>query len=145
MLQATTQVWWGMPPYASRKSDLQMGVTASAPAKVILFGEHFVVYGEPAIVLAIDQRAIAKAEIRSDKQLHIRSVNLGLSGIFKDGNFQGEEGSRREAELKFKPLKLVVDKILETQEEHLGLDIEVKSSVPVAAGLGSSAALWQQL
>ena len=56
-----------------------MGVIASAPAKVILFGEHFVVYGEPAIVMAIDKRAYAKAELRQDKRLYMRSVNLNLA------------------------------------------------------------------
>jgi hydroxymethylglutaryl-CoA reductase len=34
-----------------------LAAIASAPAKTILFGEHFVVYGEPAIVLATDRRA----------------------------------------------------------------------------------------
>ncbi len=31
-------------------------VTCSAPGKVILFGEHAVVYGEPAVAIAIDKR-----------------------------------------------------------------------------------------
>ena len=31
-------------------------VVASAPGKCILFGEHAVVYGEPAVAVAIEQR-----------------------------------------------------------------------------------------
>ena len=31
-------------------------VVASAPGKCILFGEHAVVYGQPAVAIAIDQR-----------------------------------------------------------------------------------------
>ena len=31
-------------------------VTASAPGKTILFGEHAVVYGKPAIAAAVDKR-----------------------------------------------------------------------------------------
>ena len=36
---------------------------ASAPAKVILFGEHFVVYGGPAILAAINKRITVDAHI----------------------------------------------------------------------------------
>ncbi|HSA77211.1 MAG TPA: galactokinase family protein, partial [Nitrosarchaeum sp.] len=35
---------------------------ASAPGKVILFGEHFVVYGIKAILCAIDKRVTVTAE-----------------------------------------------------------------------------------
>jgi len=118
-----------------------MGVIASAPAKVILFGEHFVVYGEPAIVLAIDKRAYAKAELRNDKQLYLRSVNLDLAGYFENGTFKIERGDARESRFKFEPLKLAVEKVLEIHGKKVGLDIEVNSTVPVAAGLGSSAAV----
>jgi len=118
-----------------------MGVVASAPAKVILFGEHFVVYGEPAIVIAIDKRAYAKTEIRNDKRLYLRSVNLNLAGYFESGVFKIEQGNVKEAKLKFEPLKQAVEKILEKYGENVGLDIEINSTVPVAAGLGSSAAV----
>lgn len=118
-----------------------MGVVASAPAKIILFGEHFVVYGEPAIVLAIDKRAYAKAEIREDNKLFLRSQNLNLAGFFDNGNFKVEEGNPKEARIKLEPLKCAVEKVLEMAGEKVGLNIEVNSTVPVAAGLGSSAAV----
>jgi mevalonate kinase len=118
-----------------------MGVIASAPAKVILLGEHFVVYGEPAIVLAIDRRAYAKVERRSDKRLYLHSVNLNLSGYFDNSNFKVEHGDFREAIMKFEPIKLAAEKVLEKYGEKIGLNIEINSTVPVAAGLGSSAAV----
>jgi mevalonate kinase len=118
-----------------------MGVIASAPAKIILFGEHFVVYGEPAIVLAIDKRAYAKAELREDKKLFLRSLNLNIAGFFENGNFRVETGNQKEARMKLEPLKCAVEKVLESSGEKVGLNIEVNSTVPVAAGLGSSAAV----
>jgi mevalonate kinase len=118
-----------------------MGVVASAPAKVILFGEHFVVYGEPAIVIAIDKRAYAKTESRDDKSLYLRSVNLNLAGYYENGNFRVEKGNFKEAKLKFEPVRLAVEKVLEKSGEKVGLDIEINSTVSVAAGLGSSAAV----
>jgi mevalonate kinase len=118
-----------------------MGVTASAPAKIILFGEHFVVYGEPAIVLAIDKRAYATVDHSDDKCLHVRSTNLNLKGYFKDGVFKAEQGDIREAKLKFEPVRVAVEKVLAAHKEQIGLDIEINSTVPVGAGLGSSAAV----
>lgn len=118
-----------------------MQVIASAPAKVILFGEHFVVYGEPAIVLAIDKRAYAKVEKRNDKRLYLRSINLDLAGYFENGTFIIEKGNPKEARLKFEPLKLAVEKIFDKTGEKTGLNIEINSTVPVAAGLGSSASV----
>ncbi len=118
-----------------------MGVVASAPAKVILLGEHFVVYGEPAIVLAIDKRAYAKVENRDDKRLYFRSVNLNLAGYFENKTFKAEQCDSKEAKSKFEPVKVAVEKVLEKHGENVGLSIEINSTVPVAAGLGSSAAV----
>jgi mevalonate kinase len=118
-----------------------MGVVASAPAKIILLGEHFVVYGEPAIVMAIDKRAYAKVESRNDKRLHVHSVNLNLAGYFENKIFKTEQGNPKEAKSKFEPVRLVAEKVLEKHGENVGLNIEITSTVPVAAGLGSSAAV----
>jgi len=118
-----------------------MEVVASAPAKVILFGEHFVVYGEPAIVIAIDKRAYARAENRDDKRIYIHSSNLNLTACLEGENFKVEKGDPKEARVKFEPVKLAVQKVLEKHGENVGLNIEINSTVPVAAGLGSSAAV----
>lgn len=71
-----------------------MKARASAPAKVILLGEHSVVYGKPAIVIAIDKRAHATAELRSDKAIYIKSNDSRISGYFFNEKYEAEEGVR---------------------------------------------------
>jgi mevalonate kinase len=118
-----------------------MGVIASAPAKIILFGEHFVVYGEPAIVLAIDRRAFAKVEYRDDGILHFRSKNLDLAGYFEGNFFRIEQGDPKEGRIKFEPVKQAIESVMEKHGKKVGLNVEINSTVPVGAGLGSSAAV----
>ena len=69
-----------------------MHVEASAPGKMILFGEHSVVYGKPAVVLAIDRRAKVYAEKRTDKKIFIDADNLGFSGYFEDDIYHAVRG-----------------------------------------------------
>jgi len=115
-------------------------VTASAPAKVILFGEHFVVYGEPAVVLAIDKRAYATAQLRKDQRIYINSTDLRVSGTFKGERFQAEKGGSK-ARLKLEPIKNAVQQVLERAERKTGVNVKINSDIPVSAGLGSSAAV----
>jgi len=115
-------------------------VVASAPAKIILLGEHFVVYGEPAIVMAIDKRAYASADMRKDKRIYINSVNLGMSGLVEGENFYEECGGQKARGI-LEPLKIAIQKVLERSQMSAGVSVKVHSDIPVAAGLGSSAAV----
>ncbi len=117
-----------------------MKATASAPAKVILLGEHFVVYGKPAIVVAIDKRAYVTAELRTDQSVYVKSNDLKISGHFNDGRFEAEEGGP-EAEAKLRPVETVVQSLIDLSEREVGISLEITSAIPVEAGLGSSAAV----
>src|ERR671930_305075 len=53
--------------------------SASAPAKIILFGEHFVNYNNPAILMAINNRTKVTVHLNKTGNIHIRS-NMLLAG-----------------------------------------------------------------
>ena len=42
---------------------------ASAPAKIILFGEHFVVYDNPAILASINRRVNVRVNLNKTQRL----------------------------------------------------------------------------
>lgn len=115
-------------------------VTASAPAKVILFGEHFVVYGQPAVVLAIDKRARARVQLRKDDRININSTDLRIAGIFKGERFQATKGGSK-ARQKLEPIRSAVKQVLRKAETKAGVNVTIESNIPIAAGLGSSAAV----
>jgi len=119
---------------------LKRQVKASAPAKVILLGEHFVVHGEPAIVLAIDRRATVTVETRSDSKIFISSEDMDISGFFINDQFfpQRRDG---EAKKKLEPIYAVAREVIKKCGLEAGVNIKIKSSIPIAAGLGSSAAV----
>ncbi|MDP2899426.1 MAG: mevalonate kinase [Candidatus Bathyarchaeota archaeon] len=117
-----------------------MSAEATAPGKMILFGEHSVVYRGPAILLAVDRRASVVASKRDDKRVYIDSEDLGFSGYFDNGEYTAVTGKvwrgRNMAALEVATRKVMA---------HLGVDggvnLKVRSMIPIAVGLGSSAAV----
>ena len=102
---------------------------ASAPGKVILTGEHFVVYGEPSLVMAVNRRARAEAVVEGEG-VSIEAPDLGVSWR------EGEEVPRQIA-----PLKRLIDLVVEEASRPRGLKVRVHSELPISAGMGSSAAV----
>jgi mevalonate kinase len=109
---------------------------ASAPAKVILFGEHFVVYGNPAILASINRRIAASASIAEEGKVTIRS-DIGVAGEYTDKGFRAIEGGI-EAKTTLDPLYSAIRHVL--AKRKTGIEIDISSNVPPGIGLGSSAA-----
>ncbi|MCV0372257.1 MAG: mevalonate kinase [Nitrosarchaeum sp.] len=109
-----------------------MKTKASAPGKVILFGEHFVVYGVKAILCAIDKRITVTAEDIPERKISIKS-NIGELEY---------PTSRPTSEIKspLKPFYYLANKMLEKHKQHQGIKIVVESEIPTGVGLGSSSA-----
>ena len=105
---------------------------ASAPGKVILFGEHFVVYDVKAILCAINKRITVSAEKIDENIISIKS-NIG--------NLELEAGkSIYEINSPLKPFYYLANKMIQTHNQTIGVEISVESEIPLGVGLGSSSA-----
>ena len=108
---------------------------ASAPGKIILFGEHFVVYGIKAILCSIDKRITATSQFLDENVIRIRS-SLGDSMMELDSLDNLEN-----VQQKFmKPFFYIVQKALEENSTKHGIEIVLESEIPAGVGLGSSSA-----
>jgi mevalonate kinase len=105
---------------------------AYAPGKVILFGEHAVVYGQPAIAVPVTQ-------VKAEAAVETGSEGKGVTIIAED--------LEQEYSLEQAPPDDALRAIVVSTLEHIGvgtkrdLTITVSSTIPIARGLGSGAAV----
>jgi len=109
-------------------------ISASAPGKVILFGEHAVVYGQPAIAVPVNQvRARAIISARPDRPsgwVSLQAPDIGLEASLEELPADN-------------PLSLAISGVFKaTNISRIpAMAIRITSTIPIAAGLGSGAAV----
>ncbi len=102
-------------------------IRASAPGKIIILGEHFVVHDSLAISAAINKRASVLVWPSADEK-SIVSYKGTRSYLTKDDH-------------KFVAVKSVARKAMKDFEANERVHIEIESELPPGSGLGSSAAV----
>ena len=111
--------------------DLSHMTTASAPGKIILFGEHAVVYGRPALAVPVTQ-------------VH---ADVDISDADSAGIWIQAPDIHLHAELNTLPSDHPIASVLHNLfflarvSPFPNVEIKITSTIPVASGLGSGAAV----
>lgn len=131
--------------------------TALAPAKIILTGEHSVLYGQPALVTAVNRYAYAEISpgISGDICLSLSDLKQKASSTIRALRIMKErlqesyhlclKGQLSIREVLQKPSELfqfALISLIDTfqMEIQKGFQINLHSDIPIGCGMGSSAA-----
>ncbi len=108
--------------------------TATAPGKIILFGEHAVVYGRPAVAVPVNN-VRARAVVMADPRGQVGEIRINAPDV-------GLETSLEELP-EDHPIRAAVEGVL----SELGIarapacTLRITSTIPISAGMGSGAAV----
>jgi len=112
-------------------------ITASAPGKLMLFGEHAVVDGHPCIVTAVDQRIYVTVKKNGTNIFHIEAPDLGLEAYTKTI----EELGKKELPKEVRFIEMLYKRFLEKHPQNEGINVITRSDFSSAFGFGSSSAV----
>lgn len=126
-------------------------ITVSAPGKLMLFGEHAVVYGHPCIVTAVDQRMYVTVETNQTGNFTLEAPDVAVSNYSKPVDQIGVGEIPKGAQF----IEFAVKNVIESKKipGHLsageagarndnfeGLKITTRSEFSSKFGFGSSSA-----
>jgi len=111
-------------------------VKASAPGKLMLFGEHIAVYGKPCIVTAVNHRMSVSIEKRDDEKIIINAPEVNIKDYKISVN---ELNNQYPKEVSF--VMAAVKNFFEKHKYKSGLNIETHSEFSSKFGFGSSSAV----
>lgn len=97
--------------------------------KAILFNEHFVVYGVPAIVSAIGKYTVGKAQPFDEPRLELLDNRNATPGYKENKKEQQKESVQR-----------IIDKMNLDFGKNGGVEVELAGTLYAASGIGASAA-----
>ncbi len=112
-------------------------VEVSAPSKLMLFGEHAVVYGRPCIVTAVDHRMRVMVEVTDGNNLELYAPDVDIIGYIERISNLG----RREAPKGTRFVSIAVRNFFKSFGIKSGLKVETKSDFSSEFGFGSSSAV----
>ena len=112
-------------------------ITASAPGKLMLYGEHAVVYGSPCIVTAVDQRVRVMVGPNGEGEIHVKSPNVGLDEYRKPLVKLGTG----EVPKSMMFVEHLIKRIYAKHNLKTGITVTTASDFSTQFGFGSSAAV----
>jgi len=140
---------------------------ASAPGKIILFGEHFVVHGTDAILAAIDKRVTVTTTFTDNNTIKVNSqlgtIEVPIDQSWGERPFAWRQGKPYDKDFPEIPKEITdigtfapfvylarmfwdlmrvrkENKGIQPVFDKSGLEITIDSDIPVGVGLGSSSA-----
>lgn len=111
-------------------------ITVSAPGKLMLLGEHSVVYNNPSLVTAVNQRIKLTLETKSDETFCLNAEDVGVFDYVKPL----KEIGAGELPKGVRFVEIALKNIKEKYQINSGLKITANSEFSSEFGFGSSSA-----
>lgn len=116
---------------------MNKSIIASAPGKLMLFGDHAVVYGCPAIVTAVDQRIYVTVRKNGVDAFQLEAPDLGLRSYTKVIKDLGKKELPKAVSF----MEMLYKRFLDRYPQSEGIVVTTRSDFSSTFGFGSSSAV----